>query len=450
MNNSFSMKSEKDSKLRKEFVIAVVISVLWVLGSYFLAYYWFLDLSYTLNSILAFIIISGIAIVPGFLNTFLIATLVMDKTRTEEEVENILETVNAVDITVLVPAYNEQEIIENTLSSIAAVKYKGNVRVIVIDNNSKDDTSLKCREFINKTKCSNISFELMHETEAGKNFALNSALKKVTTDYVLTIDADTILHPDALSYIVGKVQSEENVVAVAGCILVTNPADNLMTQIQDWDYYISINAIKRCQGKYKSTLVTQGAFSIYDTQEVVKLGGWKDTIGEDIVLSWELLEQNKKILFEPLAISYTEVPTSLKIFLIQRARWARGMIEAIRRIRPWKQGNTYSKFVSGIDLWIPYIDFSYTFFWLPGLILAIVFHIYIIVGIYTILVFPLSILTFAILHSRVKRYYRYLDVESRNNAIGIVVFILCYQMLMSPVSLWGYFQEVFGMRRIWK
>lgn len=438
------------NKCVKIFIISVVVSVLWVLGSYYLAYYWFLDLSKSTSSILAFIIISGIAIVPGFLNTFLITSLLLDRNRPKPDIDAIKCQFKSEPITVLVPAYNESEVILNTLNSLAAVNYRDRLRVIVIDNNSKDDTSELCRQFINKRPKDNKQFELINESKPGKNFALNTALKMVDTRYVLTIDADTVLDPDSLTYIVDKINSESNVSAVAGCILVSNPKVNLMTRIQDWDYYISINAIKRCQGEYHSTLVAQGAFSIYRTSDVKALGGWKDTIGEDIVLSWEILEQGKKILFEPLAISYTEVPTSLRIFLIQRARWARGMIEAIKRIKPWKQGCFLSKFISGIDLWIPYIDFSFTFFWIPGLILAVIFHIYAIVGIYTILVFPLSILTFIILHSRVKYYYQYIGVEKRRNVFGIVIFIMCYQMLMSPISLWGYAQELFGLRRVWK
>ncbi len=444
------MKKIDDHKCKKIFVVAFIVSVLWVIGSYYLAYYWFLDLSKSLNSILAFIIISGIAIVPGFLNTFLITSLILDRNTPAPDIDLIKQDFDGEPITVLVPAYNESEVILNTLNSLAAVNYQHLIRIIVIDNNSKDDTAQLCTEFINSNQAHNKQFELISEKKPGKNFALNTALQMVDTRYVLTIDADTVLDPDSLTYIVSKINSEDNISAVAGCILVTNPKVNLMTRIQDWDYYISINAIKRCQGEYNSTLVAQGAFSIYRTSDVKALGGWKDTIGEDIVLSWEILEQGKKILFEPLAISYTEVPTSLRIFLIQRARWARGMIEAIKRIKPWKQKEFLTKFISGIDLWIPYIDFSYTFFWIPGLILAVIFHIYAIVGIYTILVFPLSILTFVILHSRVKYYYQYIGVENRRNVIGIVVFIACYQLLMSPVSLWGYAQELFGLRRVWK
>lgn len=445
-----NMNTSKGLSSNKVFAVSVIISVLWAVLSYALSYYWFLDLTKSLGSILTFIVITGIAIVPGFLNVFLISSLIFDKNRPKEDIKQIMDLFEVEPITILVPAYNEAEDILNTLNSIAAVSYEGQIDIIVINNNSTDQTAEKCRAFIDSYPLTNKHFILIDETQAGKNFALNSGLKLVDTKLVMTIDADTVLHPDSITYIVSKINSEANVGAVAGCILVGNPKQNLMTRIQDWDYYISINAIKRCQGEYRSTLVAQGAFSIYQTDLVKQIGGWQDSIGEDIVLSWDILKLNKKVLFEPLAISYTKVPSTLPIFLKQRARWARGMIEAIKQIRPWKQGNYLSKFISSLDLLIPYVDFSYTFFWLPGVIVAILFQNYIFVGLFTILVLPLSIITFSILYMRVRYYYQYLGVDKRHNVFGIVMFIMFYQVLMSPVSIWGYTQETFSLARVWK
>lgn len=444
MNNSKRMSSNK------VFIISIVISGLWAILSYVLSYYWFLDLSKLFGSILTFIAITGIAIIPGFLNVFLISSIIFDKNRQKQEIKQIMELFESEPISILVPAYNEEDDILNTLTSLAAVNYEGQINIIIINNNSTDHTADNCQQFIDSYPQTNKRFMLIDEAKAGKNFALNSGLKLVDTKLVMTIDADTVLHPDSITYIVSKINSEVNVGAVAGCILVGNPKQNMMTRIQDWDYFISINAIKRCQGEYRSTLVAQGAFSIYQTNLVKEIGGWRDSIGEDIVLSWDILKLNQKVLFEPLAISYTKVPSTVPSFLKQRARWARGMIEAIKQIRPWQQGNYLSKFISSLDLLIPYVDFSYTFFWLPGIFFAIVFQNYIFVGLFTILVLPLSIITFSILYMRVNYYYKYLEVEKRHNVFGIVLFVMFYQVLMSPVSIWGYIQETFGLARVWK
>ena len=85
----------------------------------------------------------------------------------------------------------------------------------------------------------------------------------MTTPYVLTIDADTLLHPEALDRIVSRMESAPaDTVAVAGTVLVRNSRTNLMTRMQEWDYYLAIASEKRMQGLYQSTLVAQGAFSV--------------------------------------------------------------------------------------------------------------------------------------------------------------------------------------------
>ncbi|CAC9170971.1 Uncharacterised protein [Comamonas aquatica] len=71
-----------------------------------------------------------------------------------------------------------------------------------------------------------------------------------------------------------------NTRAVAGAVLVRNSRVNLVTKIQEWDYFHGIAAIKRLQSLYQGTLVAQGAFSLYDTQVLRQLGGWPHTVGK--------------------------------------------------------------------------------------------------------------------------------------------------------------------------
>lgn len=113
--------------------------------------------------------------------------------------------------------------------------------------------------------------------------------------------------------------------------------------MQNYDYLLSIAAVKRFQGSYKSTLVAQGAFSAYQTDEVRKIGGWQDVLGEDIVLTYKLLQQGLSSTYEPAAVGYTDVPRTLGGLYNQRKRWAIGMLEGLSAVPPWKQGTFYSR-----------------------------------------------------------------------------------------------------------
>lgn len=390
---------------------------------------------------LALLIITGIAYIPGYMNAFLVISLIFDRQPPFKD-ENPLK-----EITILVAAKNEAENIENTLAYIAKQDYNGHIKVFVIDNGSSDDTSIVAQSTGKKL---GLDITVIREENPGKFNALNTGLTHVKTDLVITLDADTLLHASAVRYLVARIESApKDVCAVAGSVLVRNSRENLIARIQEWDYFLSIASIKRLQGLYQGTLVAQGAYSVYKTDCIREIGGWPDAIGEDIVLTWNLLKRNWKTYFEPLAVAFTSVPNNLRILARQRSRWARGMIEALKTTKPWQQPQIYTKYLTGINLIMPYLDLSYTFFWLPGLILACFGHFWI-VGPYTLLVFPLTFISYVVLYTYQKYVFRRLNLKVRKKFSGFILFMLGYQMIMSPVSVWGYAQEAFKLKRVWK
>lgn len=442
-NNIKKSKSNIYITTTQKFILSLILSCVWMVFSYNISKAWIHDLSKVVGPVWSFIIISGVAYVPGFMNAFLVVSLLLDK-QPIRKINNPYESV-----TLLIAAYNEEAGIYDTLRYVNEQRYNGKINIVVIDNNSSDETA---SEVERAKKDFDKDITLLKETKPGKFNALNKGLKYVKTKYVITLDADTIIHKDAINNLVSRmVSSPDDVCAVAGSMLVRNSRDNILSKMQEWDYFLSIASIKRMQGLYQGTLVAQGAFSIYKTDIVRNFGGWADAIGEDIILTWKILSQNKRVYFEPKAIAFTDVPTKLSHFAKQRSRWARGMIEGIREVKPWQQPKIFFKFLTGIDLLIPYMDFSYTFFWIPGLILAVFFHKYYIVGPMMIFVLPLTLVSFYILY-RYQAYnvFRDMNLKVRKNILGLTLFLLTYQMIMSPVSLYGYMQEMLGLKRVWK
>ncbi|MCG7317765.1 glycosyltransferase family 2 protein [Brevibacillus laterosporus] len=425
-----------------KFWISHAGALLWMCFSIYLALPWLEDLAHIVSFPLALLIIGGISYIPGYMNAFLVISLILDRQPAfKNEFPND-------EIIVLIAAYNEERQIYQTLQYLNKQDYQGKIKVFVINNCSTDQT---VHEIIKAKKELDIEIALLHEEMPGKFHALNHALKFVETPYVITIDADTLLPKSSIRYLVARMKSSpENVCAVAGSVLAKNSRENFWTKIQEWDYFLGIASVKRLQGLYQGTLVAQGAFSIYKTQCVKEVGGWPDAIGEDIVLTWRLLEKKWKVYFEPLAVSFTEVPSSLKHFVRQRARWARGMIEGLNEIKPWNQPQVFVKYLTGINLIMPYLDLTYTLCWLPGLILTF-FGYYWIVGPITLLVLPLTLISYSILYFYQRNFvFKPLNLRIRKNFIGFIFFILGYQMIMSPISVYGYIQEFFKFKRNWK
>ena len=234
---------------------------------------------------------------------------------------------------------------------------------------------------------------------------------------------------------------------MAGSVLVRNSRDNLWTRMQEWDYFLGIASVKRMQGLYQGTLVAQVAFRLYRTRAVAAAGGWPDAIGEDIVLTWQLMRQGARVYYEPSAVAFTAAPARLVHLARQRARWARGMVEGLRSVKPWSQPRGLLRFLTAIDLLIPALDVAYALVWLPGLALAATGR-YWIVGPYTLAVLPLTLLVNLILYRfQRRRVFNLLGLRVRRNVFGFVGFVLAYQMLMSPIAVAGYGQELRGLRR---
>ncbi|WP_307852010.1 glycosyltransferase family 2 protein [Neobacillus rhizophilus] len=413
----------------------------WMLMSIIISIPWVKDLGELVTVPVAILLITGIAYIPGYLNAFMLVSLLFDK-------QPGFKTLHPAEpVSILIACWNEEKGIDSTLQQIAKQDYTGEIRIIVIDNNSTDLTALVAKQLGDEL---GLNIKVLFEKKPGKNFALNKALRYVETKYLITLDADTVLHTQAVRRLVARMESApQEVCAVAGAVLVRNSRENWLARIQEWDYFLGIASIKRLQGLYQGTLVAQGAYSLYRTEVVKEVGGWPDAIGEDIVLTWSFLEKNYKVYFEPTAIAFTDVPTNFRHFVRQRSRWARGMIEALKQVKPWQQPRIFTRYLTGSNLVMPYLDFVYTFVWIPGLFLSL-FGFYWIAGPQTLFVLPLALLTNYVLYRYQKGVFQELNLGIRKNRKGFFLYVLCYQMIMSPVSVWGYLQEVMRLRRVWK
>jgi biofilm PGA synthesis N-glycosyltransferase PgaC len=433
---------ERYLTVRGKFAIALTVAVLWLATSMWLSLPWLRDTREAIGAVPAVVLLACVAWIPGLLVAFLTVSLLVDRQ------PPLRVTAPTNPVTVIVAARNEQGSIGDTLERIAAQDHAGPITVLLADNGSTDATVLVAERTAARL---GLDLAVVREDRPGKSYALNTALAKVATRLVITVDADTALHHTAVRSLVARlVSAPADVTAVAGAVLVRNSRASVWTRMQEWDYFLGIASIKRMQGLYQGTLVAQGAFSIYRTDAVRAIGGWPDAIGEDIVVTWELMKRGGRVYFEPLAVAFTDVPERFRAFARQRARWARGMIEGLRAVPPWRQPRGLTRVMTGVDLVIPVLDLAYTFVWLPGLVLAC-FGVYWIVGPYTLLVLPLTLLANLLLYRyQRRRVFAPLRLRVRSNRSGYLLYILAYQMIMSPVSVLGYAQELLGLRRRWK
>ncbi len=430
--------------LRMKFSLVLALACAWMAFSIWLSQPWLTELSRVIGFALAITVIVFIAYVPGFMNAFLIGSILSDRRPARRGFDEYP------DVCVLVACYNEGNNIRDTLTSLSAQDYPGQIEVVVIDDGSTDESLAIARLGAAQLAHDRLQIRVLAQpVNGGKSAALNRGFVETTQGLVVTVDGDSYLRTDALRKIVERFLSDPaGTVAVAGAVLVRNSRDNWLSRAQEWDYFHGIAAVKRMQSMYHGTLVAQGAFSLYTRPALEQVGGWPDCVGEDIVVSWALLKTGARIGYCEDACLFTNVPTSFGQFARQRQRWSRGLMEAFAR-----HGSLLVKpRMSTIFIWwnllfLP-LDLVYTIAFLPGIVLAL-FGYYYIAGVMTLLVLPLALIWNAVIFTVQTRMFKRQDLQVRRNIGGFLFYTVAYTMLLQPVCVIGYAAELLRVRKTW-
>lgn len=230
-------------------------------------------------------------------------------------------------VAIVIPAFNEETVIVRTVKAALATKYP-NLTVFVIDDGSTDSTF----EVLEKDFASLQNIQLVRQENAGKAAALNRAIGQIQAEIIVTIDADTLIDPEAVAQLVPHFHNPE-VVAVAGNAKVGNRA-NLLTRWQALEYIMGQNLDRRAFAWLNCICVVPGAIGAWRLAAILTAGGFcDDTLAEDTDLTLELLERGGTITYADQAYAYTEAPETVASFIKQRFRWVFGTLQAIWKHR---------------------------------------------------------------------------------------------------------------------
>jgi cellulose synthase/poly-beta-1,6-N-acetylglucosamine synthase-like glycosyltransferase/peptidoglycan/xylan/chitin deacetylase (PgdA/CDA1 family)/spore germination protein YaaH len=246
-------------------------------------------------------------------------------------------------VAVLVPAYNEEKVIERTVRSVLASDYP-NLRVIVIDDGSSDKTLAVARAAFAAEEASGM-VTLLTKPNSGKADALNLGLQYLQGEEIFVgIDADTIIAPTAISRLVPRFLNQK-VGAVAGNAKVGNRV-NLWTRWQALEYITSQNFERRALNTLGAVSVVPGAIGAWRVSAVRQAGGYHtDTVAEDADLTMALLRRGYRVEYEDIALAYTEAPVNANGLMRQRFRWSFGILQAV-----WKHRAVFAR--KGVLGWV--------------------------------------------------------------------------------------------------
>jgi peptidoglycan-N-acetylglucosamine deacetylase len=234
-------------------------------------------------------------------------------------------------VAVLIPAYNEEKVIERTVRAALNSNYP-NLRVIVIDDGSRDRTLEVAREAFVREEASGRVL-ILTKPNSGKADALNYGIEHLgDAELFVGIDADTVIAPDAISRLVPHFINPK-VGAIAGNAKVGNRV-NLWTRWQALEYITSQNFERRALDVLGAVSVVPGALGAWRVSAVLAAGGYHtDTVAEDADLTMALLRMGYRVEYEDMAVAYTEAPTNANGLMRQRFRWSFGILQSVYKHR---------------------------------------------------------------------------------------------------------------------
>lgn len=377
--------------------IAIFLIVYQVL---ILLYFLFLNTIYTIITIYAFLYIKQSSeATPGL-----------------SRLNDLVSLSNLRPISILVPAYNEELNIVNSLRGTLQLQYE-EFEVIVINDGSTDDTMKELHQAFDLIQIdrppkqildtasvytvlhsrNNPLLWVLDKDNGGKADALNAGLTYSSYPLFCAIDADSILESDSLLRMGQQFLIDKELIAAGGAVRVLNGCTvknsqvvevrapkSILSNIQISEYLRGFTAGRIAFGEMESLLLISGAFGIFRKDLVMAISGFRKTVGEDMDLVLRLHRHcvdNKikyKVRYVPETVCWTQVPGDLLTLLRQRNRWQRGLVDSIWHNRVMlfnpkfgKAGMIGMPYYFFVELLSPIIEFIGYF----GFVLFFLFHL---------------------------------------------------------------------------
>lgn len=231
-------------------------------------------------------------------------------------------------ISVIVPAYNEEQSIADTLEHIFNIEYKNLVEVLVINDGSTDQTLDVLKRLLPKYKS---KLKILNKKNSGKADSINKALEFAKAELVVVVDADSYPYKDSFLKTVGFFDDPK--VGAATITAVPRNRRKFLEKLQVIEYKV-IAFTRKLLGYVDSIYVTPGTMAMYRKKALEDIGGFDTTnLTEDIEATWHLIHNGWKIRMSMNTICTTTVPNKIKPWYKQRRRWAVGGLQTINKYR---------------------------------------------------------------------------------------------------------------------
>jgi biofilm PGA synthesis N-glycosyltransferase PgaC len=254
-------------------------------------------------------------------------------------------------VSVLIPAHNEERVIGLALAAATAIDYP-DYEVVVVDDGSTDGT----RDIVEPYVQRGLVRLIVKQQNEGKAMALNDALPCLNGEIVLIMDADAEPAPDILQHMLPHFE-HARVAAVTGNPRVKN-VDTFLARLQLIEFSSIVSLLRRSQRIWGRIMTVSGVVAAFRKSALLDVGGFSPEMPtEDIELTWKLQRRFWDIRYEPHALVWMTVPSTLSTLIHQRRRWSRGLMQVLHKHRDVMLHWRYRR------MWPIFIESSMSILW---------------------------------------------------------------------------------------
>ena len=229
-------------------------------------------------------------------------------------------------VSVLVPAFNEESTIKDTVDAIFSIDYPV-TELIVINDGSTDRT----KEIVNSLMKKYPKLKIINKKNSGKGDSINQGIKIAKGELVTVVDADSYPAKDSFSKMAGYFDDEKT--GAATCVFVPRNNKTFFEKLQDVEYHV-IAFTRKLLGYVDAIWVTPGPLAMYRKSALEKVGGFdRNNMTEDIEIAWALTGAGYKREMCLDTYATTTVPKKLKPWYRQRRRWNIGGLQCIGKYK---------------------------------------------------------------------------------------------------------------------
>ncbi len=233
-------------------------------------------------------------------------------------------------VTVVIPMFNEGSGIKGTIESLLAQEYPPDkLKIIVVDDCSRDDSFACAREVASRHPDRVLAIQ--NPYNMGKRRGINHAVRKATTEIIVSVDSDVIVDRKAIKMLIRRFTSPD-IVAVGGRVNISNPHENWLTRMQTIKYYFGYEFLKNLERAFSSVMCLSGCLTAYRRTVLIELEpiledrnlcGVPIKYGEDRFLTRQIVKAGHRTTVTLDAVCWTVAPNTITKYFAQQLRWRR-------------------------------------------------------------------------------------------------------------------------------